>query len=166
MSLTLHFAATLVEPWARLYRDHAALESGVAFVHLGGLLAAGGFAVAADRGTLRAYGASPARRRSHLDDLAAIHRPVLIGLTIVMMSGVLMLAADLEPLARSAVFWIKMGLVAMLLANGLGLTRTEQKLRRDPNSPRDWAALRRWSAASLTLWFAVTLAGTLLTNAG
>ncbi len=165
MTLALHLLATMVEPWARLYRDHPVIESGVAFVHFGGLLAAGGFAIAADRGTLRAVGADAARRRAHLDELGAVHQPVLVGLSVVMVSGLLMLAADLEPLVRSPTFWIKMGLVALLLANGLGLTRAEARLRRDQASDHGWRVLRRWALGSLTLWFAVTLAGTFLANA-
>ena len=165
MTITLHAAATLVEPWARAYRDHASVSAGVAFLHLGGLLAAGGFAIAADRGTLRAFGGDPGLRRAHLADLGAVHRPVLIGLAVVMASGALMLAADLETLVASPVFWLKMALVAGLVANGLGLTRAGRRLEREPESERDWRRLRRWSLSSLILWFAVTLVGTFLTNA-
>jgi hypothetical protein len=50
MIFTLHTAVALVEPWARVYRDHNNVSAAVAFLHLGGLLAAGGFAIAADRG--------------------------------------------------------------------------------------------------------------------
>jgi hypothetical protein len=166
MAFTLHTAVTLVEPWARLYRDHGNVSAGVAFLHLGGLLAAGGFAIAADRGTLRAFAGDPAARRSHVAELGAVHRPVLLGLMVVMASGILMLAADLETLLLSPVFWAKMALVAALLANGLGLTRAGRRLETDPDSETGWMRLRRWSLSSLALWFAVTLAGTLLTNAG
>lgn len=165
MIINLHAAATLVEPWARAYRDHTSVSAGVAFLHLGGLLAAGGFAIAADRGTLRAFGGDAGVRRSHLADLGAVHRPVLVGLAVVMASGALMLAADLETLVASPVFWIKMALVAGLLANGLGLTRAGQRLARDPGSEKDWRRLRGWSLGSLALWFAVTLVGTILTSA-
>jgi hypothetical protein len=90
---------------------------------------------------------------------------VLLGLTVVMASGFLMLAADLETLLLSPVFWVKMALVAALLANGFGLTRAGRRLETDPESETGWMRLRRWSLSSLALWFAVTLAGTLLTNA-
>jgi hypothetical protein len=166
MAFTLHTAVTLVEPWARLYRDHGNVSAGVAFLHLGGLLAAGGFAIAADRGTLRAFAGDSAARRSHVAEIGLVHRPVLLGLTVVMTSGLLMLAADLETLIVSPVFWVKMALVAALLANGFGLTRASRRLETDPGSESGWMHLRRWSLSSLALWFAVTLAGTLLTNAG
>jgi hypothetical protein len=94
-----------------------------------------------------------------------VHRPVLLGLTIVMASGLLMLAADLQTFLTSPVFWVKMALVAALLANGLGLTRAGQRLEREPDSESGWLRLRRWSLSSLALWFAVTLVGTFLTNA-
>jgi len=165
MIFTLHTAVALVEPWARVYRDHNNVSAGIAFLHLGGLLAAGGFAIAADRGTLRAFAGDAASRRSHVAELGAVHRPVLIGLTIVMASGLLMLAADLQTFLTSPVFWVKMALVAGLLANGLGLTRAGQRLEREPDSETGWVRLRRWSLSSLALWFAVTLVGTFLTNA-
>jgi hypothetical protein len=165
MIFTLHTAVALVAPWAHLYNDHSNVSAGVAFLHLGGLLAAGGFAIAADRGTLRAFAGDAAARRSHVAELGAVHRPVLLALTVVMASGVLMLAADLESLITSPVFWVKMALVAALLANGLGLTRAGQRLEREPDSETDWLKLRRWSLSSLALWFAVTLVGTFLTNA-
>ena len=164
MIFTLHTAVTLVEPWARLYRDHNSVSAGIAFLHLGGLLAAGGFAIAADRGTLRAFAGDAASRRTHVVELGAVHRPVLLGLTIVMASGLLMLAADLQTVLASPVFWVKIALVAALLANGLGLTRAGQRLEREPDSEPDWLRLRRWSLSSLALWFAVTLVGTFLTN--
>ena len=165
MVFTLQTAVGLVQPWAHLYNDHSNVSAGVAFLHLGGLLAAGGFAIAADRGTLRAFAGDAAVRRSHVAELGAVHRPVLLALTVVMASGVLMFAADLESLIGSSVFWVKMALVAALLANGLGLTRAGQRLEREPDSEIDWVKLRRWSLSSLALWFAVTLVGTFLTNA-
>ena len=41
----------------------------------------------------------------------------------------LLTAADLETFATSPVFWVKLGLVTLLLANGLVLERTESRLR-------------------------------------
>ena len=166
MSLTLHAVAGMVEPWARVYRDHTSVETGVAFAHIAGLLAAGGFAVAADRATLRAAKGGPELRQVHLSELGAIHRPVLIGLIVVALSGVLLFTADIETYAVSVAFWVKMGLIALLLVNGLRLSRAEAALRSGQTEPSvGWRKLRGAAIASLVLWFTVTLAGTFLTNA-
>ena len=54
MSTLVQTAAELARPWADLYGSSAAVASAVAFLHFGGLMAAGGTALAADRA--RTYG--------------------------------------------------------------------------------------------------------------
>jgi hypothetical protein len=56
-----------------------------------------------------------------------------------------------------------MALVALLLANGLVLTRAE---RRAANNDASWGTLRWTAIASLTLWMLTTLTGTGLLNIG
>ena len=71
-------------------------------------------------------------------------------------------ADALAPLA----FWVKMGLVALLLLNGLVMTRTESTLRRAPNGDASaWGRLRTTAVVSGVLWLATLLAGVALTNA-
>jgi hypothetical protein len=77
-----------------------------------------------------------------------------------------MLAADLETLALSPWFWLKMSLLALLLVNGWFMTQIARQLRHDGGiAPQLWARLRFAATASLALWFAVVLAGTLLSIA-
>jgi uncharacterized membrane protein len=91
---------------------------------------------------------------------------VIVALAVTSISGVLMLAADLENLARSPWFWLKMSLLLLLIINGWFMTRISQHLRRDAGvSPKLWSSLRLSATASLVLWFAVLLAGTLLSIA-
>lgn len=156
--------AALVDQWAELYRNSKALETGVAFLHVGSLLVAGGCAIAADRGTLRAA-RRPELRTMHLSELGAVHRPVMIGLIIVVVSGALFALADLDTFMHSPLFWIKMGLFALLLANGLRMQRAESALARDADAAPAWRRLVTSSVASLVLWLAVTLVGTALVNA-
>ena len=61
-----------VEPWRRLYAQSPLLSTVVLFGHLGGLLAAGGLAVAAERATLRLDPGDESERRRHLADLGRI----------------------------------------------------------------------------------------------
>jgi hypothetical protein len=158
--------AALAEPWASLYNDAPAVQSTTTFVHFAGLLLGGGFAIATDWATLHAAAAGAAERGRQLAHIHRVHRPVLAGLALTFASGLLMFAADVETLAVSAVFWTKMGVVALMLANGLVMARTESALRAGAADvePR-WRRLRRASMASFALWFAALLAGTLLVNA-
>lgn len=165
MSL-LHQLSSVVAPWASFYSDSKAAESVVTFGHLGGMMTAGGFALASDRATLRASrpGAAvePARQ---LAELSGVH-PIVVGaLGVTAMSGLLMFAADLETLAVSPAFWIKMSLVGLLLLNGWIMLRTERALRAGAvEDGQGWRRMRRAAIASLALWFAVVLAGSILPN--
>jgi len=158
--------ATLVAPWADFYNASKVAQTTVTFGHFGGMMTAGGFALATDRATLRAVQADDSDRVRHLRELSGIH-PIVVGaLGVTALSGLLMFAADLETLAVSAVFWAKMGLILLLLFNGYAMLRTERKLQAgDPAEVRHWRQLRSASLVSLGLWFAVVLAGSILPNA-
>src|SRR5690349_21923507 len=118
--------SNFAQPWASLFNDSRIVSSGVMFSHLGGLVLGGGGAVAADRASLRAVRASPTQQSSHLRELALVHRVVLWGLGITFLSGILLVAADVETYATLTAFWVKMGLIALLLANGYAMQRAER----------------------------------------
>ena len=103
-------------------------------------------------------------RRQRVEHQRLAHRIVLTGLTIAVVSGLLLFVADWDTYLVSKVFWTKMVLVALLLVNGLGLTRAEAAAVR--GEPRAWIRLRRGAIVSLMLWFLTTLAGTALPNVG
>jgi len=155
----------LLKPWNDYYSHSKAAETVVQFLHIGGLVLAGGLAMSADRGTLRALRIAAADRTHYTRELGAVHRWVLTGLTIVVVSGVALFASDIETFFGSWVFWTKMGLVALLLLNGLQMTRIEAALRRDASdaSPH-WPQLRRTAITSLVLWFVITAFGVTLAN--
>ncbi|HYW09104.1 MAG TPA: hypothetical protein VE913_19245 [Longimicrobium sp.] len=147
--------------WAELYGNSSSLQALIVFAHLGGMLVGGGFALAADRATLRAANAHDRARQ--LAELRATHRPVLVGLAVTLGSGLLMLAADVGTYLGSVTFWVKMGLIVLLLANGYAVRSTRGMLEREPE--RAWMRLRAAAAASFGLWLGVLLAGSWLTNA-
>jgi hypothetical protein len=155
----------LLQPWADFYSHSKTAETVVTFLHVGGLLLAGGMAIATDRMTFRTLRTPVAQRPGYLQELASVHRWVLTGLTVVVISGVLMLLADLETFFGSWIFWAKMALVVALLANGFLMTRIERGLALDAGelSPH-WGSLRRIAISSLALWFTITLAGLALVN--
>lgn len=157
--------ARMLEPWAHLYADSKLIPTVVTFGHIASLLMAGGLAVATDRATLRALRQSAAERGRHLDALAGVHRLILMGLTLSMITGILLFASDVETYIGSWIFWGKMGLVVMLLINGYVMTRAERAVRGDMGgSSPSWSHLRRTALVSVGLWYTITLAGVALAN--
>lgn len=162
MSIVSQLAAA-VAPWADFYNASSMAQTVVTFGHFGGMMTAGGLALATDRATLRSMHGEAWEHRRHLRELAAVHPLILGALLVTSLSGVLMFAADVEALAASPIFWLKMGLVALLLVNGWTMLRAERQLERvHPSDGAGWRRLRRASVVSLGLWFAVVLAGSIL----
>lgn len=155
-----------VQPFADWYADAPRFQTGTAFLHFAGLLTGGGYAMATDRAVWRATRSRDMKERVRvLKEIERIHRPVMIGLAFVFATGALLTLADAEAILGSPAFWIKMGLVSLLLANGRWLARNQRELATDPDpGNRRWRLLLAASAASMTLWLAITLAGVILTN--
>ena len=155
----------LLKPWNEFYSHSKTAETIVQFLHIGGLLLAGGLAIAADRSTLRALRIAAADRTHYTMELGTVHRWVVTGLIVVVLSGLALLASDLETFWGSAIFWIKMALVVILLVNGWFMTRAESSLERDASdSSPAWTSLHRTAVSSLTLWFIITALGLALVN--
>jgi len=155
----------MVGAWAAFYQDSTPAQIALQFLHIGGLVGSGGLAVASDRDLVRLRGASVPEREVHLARQHGGHGVILVGLAIVTLSGIGFLLADLDTYLGSTVFWIKMGLVVVLLANGAWMVRLERSLVADPGRDREWARMRLAAIASLVLWFTTTLFGAVLTNA-
>src|SRR4051794_37102225 len=157
--------AHLLEPWAHAYADSKLIATVVTFGHIASLLMAGGLAVATDRATLRALSLAAAERGRHLEDLSGVHRLVVGGLALSVITGFLLFASDVETFVGSWIFWLKMGLICVLLLNGYRMTRAEHALRADAaEASPAWIALRRSALVSVALWYAITLAGVALMN--
>jgi hypothetical protein len=159
MTIFLNFAAA----WSSTYANHSALRTVVTFAHVASLIVGGGGAIAADRATLLAV--KPHGTAGHaLQVLHATHRVVIVSLVFIVVSGLMMFAADLDALLYSRVFWIKMALVALLVVNGIVLWTAEQRARRGDDSA--WRRLHLTANASVALWLLATLAGVALLNIG
>ena len=154
----------LLESWASVYANHAALRTGVEFLHLGGLVAGGGCAITADLATIVAARDASATRTAQLHVLNRTHHIVVAGLVLLTFSGLLLFTADVETFWYSRIFWIKMCLMALLVVNGAQLLRGERRLTR--GDARAWARLHQTAVVSLVLWFLTTLAGAALPNIG
>ncbi len=154
----------LIASWESIYANSALLRTLIAFVHIGGLVIGGGAAIVADRAALAITRRSDAERLGVLAGIRATHRVVIAGLAAVVVSGTLLLAADSDALLHSWVFWLKMGLLALLLGNGVLVTRAERSA--SAGAARGWTMIARTAAASLVLWGLTTLAGAALPNVG
>lgn len=170
--MVLQHMIALLAPWQQAYSDSKVIPAVVTTVHLVALLFGGGLAIAADRSTLRLGRSGAADETTLLAELRAVHRPVLIALVALFASGVLLTAADLETFIEAPMFWVKLGLVALLLVNGLVLERTETSLRALSSGQTIpaarvahlWRRLRASAICSLGLWTATLVAGALLVN--
>jgi len=152
----------LVVSWSAFYSNSPFLRTLVAFVHIAGLVGGGGAAVAADRATLKATRKGRLVLREQLDAIHNTHRIVIAGLAAVIVSGVLLFAADVSTYGPSKLFWIKMTMVAALLINGALLVRVGHGVKMPDERTR---RTMRWTAGvSLALWFLTTLAGAGLPN--
>src|SRR5438270_9615702 len=150
-----------VEPWSHFYSNSKVMATVVVFGHIAALVFAGGLAITLDRATLRASRGAVEYRLRQLEELSAAHRLVITGLSLSFATGVLLLAADLETYFASWIFWTKMTLIAILLANGFAMTRLEARIRIAPGTGDaiGWRRLRGTAMASLILWFAIAFAG-------
>lgn len=156
--------ARLAEPWNGLYTDSKAVASAVLFFHLVPLLVAGGAALTMDRATLRVVRGNTDERARHLGELSRTHTLVLGGLALSFASGVLLFLSDVDEFLASPAFWVKLGLIGLLLLNGFMMSRTERALGSAREDTALWARLRTIAVLSLILWIATTLAGVVLTN--
>jgi hypothetical protein len=154
------FLVDAAQGWARLYADSKLVSTGVIYLHLAGLLLGGGAAVAADRETLKAGREPEPVRADHLAFLGTVHTIAIAGLGMLAASGAAMFLADLDTFWSAKAFWIKMSLIALLLANGLVMRQAEQLARTLPS--KAWGQLKATSIVSLVLWFAILMASTVL----
>ena len=165
----IHELAKALEPWKSAFSDSKVIAGSVTGVHILALLFGGGLAIGADRTTLRLATTDESERNRLLADLHDVHRPVLIALSFLFVTGVLLASADVETFLPSPVFWVKLSLIALLLGNGGVLTLTENALRAQPAVAPDqraklWSRLRMSSMCSIALWTATAIAGITLVN--
>ena len=157
--------ARLVAPWAKFYSHSKVAATVVTFLHIAPIVVGGGLAIALDRAALRLRPDDPSARERHLAERGATHGIVLGALALELLSGVAMLASDLDTFLPSWVFWLKMGLIVALLGNGAYMTRVERTLASEGGGSADqWRRLRGIAITSLVLWLAITFAGVVLTN--
>jgi len=156
--------ARLAAPWADAYGDSKWLMNAVTFGHVAAFLLAGGFALASDRAVLHAAGEPAELQARRIADLASVHRPVLVGLALAALTGMLLFLSDVETFAVAPVFWVKMAFLVLLLVNGSRLRAQGRRLSADGGDERAWRTLRRLARWSSILWLVAVLTGVMLVN--
>jgi uncharacterized membrane protein len=156
------FLAHLTATWSSMYSNSAPLRTVIEFAHVGGLIAGGGTAIAADRLTIQAARRDADDRQRQIHHIENVHFVVLAGLVFVVASGLLLFLADMDTYLHSKVFWVKMACVVALVVNGARLVVAGR--RAEVGSVDGWNELKRAAVASLALWFVTTLLGVALPN--
>lgn len=151
-----------LETWASFFANRPLVRTAIGFAHVGGLLAGGGCSIFADRTILKASRLGLAERTAQLQALKGTHRIVISGLTVIVLSGLLLFASDSDTYLHSKLFWTKMVLTVFLIINGAVLIRAERIAV--SGDARGWQRLVAATVASVLLWFLTTLAGSGLLN--
>lgn len=154
----------LISWWNSYYGNHQLVSVSIRFLHLAGLIFAGGTGLFADRQVLRAARTGSDTPEAVLANLGKTHVHVISWILVVGLTGALMTAADTATFLVSKVFWIKMGVVALLTANGSALLFLERRAARG-GAAAVWPHLILISSLSAILWLAALFMGTLLTVA-
>jgi len=163
MQHLLDVIAGIVQPWTDYYASSAGIETTVMFLHLGGMVAAGGLAFTLDRAVLRTARSKGMRRGDLARELHQSHNAVIAGLLVVLLSGLALTASDPTVFLVSWIYWAKMITVVLLLANGWTLKRSGEALLADPTSEGAFRGLRRAAVRSAGLWALSVLGGVAIT---
>jgi hypothetical protein len=162
MHALLDWIASATSWWSDFYADSGAMETVVMFLHLGGMVAAGGIAFTMDRAVMRSANGWP-----HRDNLAreihASHAAVIGGLVLVFASGIALTLSDPRIFLTSWIYWAKMVSVLLLLGNGWYLKHWGEVLLDDPESETAYRGLRRAALRSGGLWALALLGGVAIT---
>jgi hypothetical protein len=145
--------------WSSFYGDHQWASVTIRYLHLAALVVAGGAAITVDRGLWRAAREQWSARDA-VESLNRSHRVVLAGLTLIVASGMAMALADVSTYLSSTLFWTKMLLVALLLANGAALGAVGHRAGDSRAAvPRSIAT---FAIVSVVLWLAIMYASSWL----
>lgn len=167
----------LAEAWATAYSNSTALSTLVITLHVVSMFVAGGLAIGTDRTVLRAAPDTANAVRAIVVTLSAAHATVIAALAVTLTSGFALFVADWELLATSRLFWAKLSVIAVLLANGLRMRRIERAIHTpdqatlvttsdipDTMPIAHWNRLRHTALGSLAMWLIIVTLGVVLSN--
>ncbi len=164
MSGAVDWLGGVLTPWSDFYSSSSGTETVVMFLHLGAIVAAGGLAFTLDRAVFRSGRAGWPLRPDLARELHQSHNAVIGGLIVVFLSGIALTASDPTTFLVSWIYWAKMVTVVLLLANGLTLKRSGERLLQAPDDEAAFRKLRAAAARSAALWALAVLGGVALTT--
>lgn len=162
MSALLDWIVSATSSWSDLYSSSRPLEGSILFLHLGGMVAAGGLAFTLDRTVLRSAKGWPGRHFL-ARELHVSHGAIIGGLAVVFLSGLALTAADAEVFLTSWIYWAKMATIGLLLVNGWILKRSGDRLLEDPEDAGAFERLRKAAVRSAGLWALSVVGGIAIT---
>jgi uncharacterized membrane protein len=155
----------LTAPWGDFMKHSKLAKTIVIFLHLAPIVVGGGIAIGLDRLTLRYVRGPQEERVRHLGELARTHTIVIWSLAVSFISGLLLVAAEIDNFPTSWIFWVKMGFILLLLANGARMRNVERGMATaNASSDAEWGRLHTAALASITLWLTITLLGVALSK--
>jgi hypothetical protein len=154
----------LAAPWADFMKHSKLTKTIVLFLHIAPLVVGGGIAISLDRLSLRLSVAGAPDRGRHLAELARSHNIVIYSLAVSILSGLALVAAEIDNFPTSWIFWVKMGFIVILLINGLRMKKVESSMALQGPSEDDWRRLHSIAIASITLWLTITFLGVALSK--
>ena len=155
----------LTAPWGDFMKHSKLAKTVVIFLHIAPIVVGGGIAIGLDRLTLRLSKGVDEDRGRHLAELARTHTLVIGSLAVSIISGLALVASEIDNFPTSWIFWVKMGLVVILLANGARMKSIEDRMASAAtNSYDDWARLHTAAMASVALWLTITFMGVALSK--
>jgi hypothetical protein len=154
----------LTAPWGDFMKHSKITKTIVLFLHIAPIVVGGGIAIGLDRLSLRLSKGEAADRGRHLAELAGTHNIVIYSLAVSIISGLALVASEIDNFPTSWIFWVKMAFIAILLLNGLRMKGIETSMARNGPSEADWARLHTVAVASITLWLTITFLGVALSK--
>ena len=154
----------LTAPWADFVKHSKLTKTIVIFLHIAPIVVGGGIAIGLDRLSLRLSKGNASDRGSHLAELARTHNFVIWSLGLSIVSGLALVASEIDNFPTSWIFWVKMALVALLLLNGLRMKTIETRMASAGPTDADWTRLHSVAISSITLWLVVTFLGVALSK--
>ena len=154
----------LTAPWADFMKHSKITKTIVLFLHIAPIVVGGGIAIGLDRLSLRLSKGEAADRGRHLAELAGTHNVVIYSLAVSIISGLALVAGEIDNFPTSWIFWVKMAFIAILLVNGLRLKSIETSMARNGPGEADWARLHTVAISSITLWLTITFLGVALSK--
>jgi hypothetical protein len=167
-----HALATLArwtEPWRQTFNSSVVISTGVLYAHVTSLVCAGGLSLSADRASLLPGARGDAAGEHEARALSANRRLVQRALAVVVLSGLLLFLSDVETFVGLRRFWLKMGLIVLMITNSLLAQRCERRRRSvgpltAQGKPEARSRHRVHAGVSMALWLLTLLAGTALVS--